>query len=518
MVISSSSTFSSTLVTAGDSDFKADGISLARLREGCGKRTASSVAPINVEKIVKEKTLAAVKSLADLHRRELGFHSRESYRESSRKGELLAATEGGEVLGFVRFHHRRDSRTTIYEVAVDPQRRHEGIGRALVNALIEDCRRMGSRSIRLSCPVELPANRFYESFGFARMPRSRKGKDRPLHDWEYIVLPIRPITFVAALTASTNDLKLMVDMWESQGPRQKPFERCIITPLFIDPGAFQSVRHMHDRWEVEVVFDSGGFFVQQGKIGYHELFSRLLAFYTKNDWAEGYVLPDFPPTSRQSDSQATERVYVTAAEGVRFFKRLASHLQPLAIAGLQGRTSGHLRHCYDAFQGSGIKRLAFGSFDTTGVNAEINILTDAGKRRLEFLRDLIRHEYVGNRLATMPDLHFFGISSPMAMSSFDGYLATSYDSSGWLRTAGFGNVYLPFQSRRNVSHGSTALRLGSGLSAAEFYAGCEKTGHGCPFCHDFNRLKKDRFARMWHNALVLTEMTESVNKNNAERR
>jgi ribosomal protein S18 acetylase RimI-like enzyme len=499
-------------VTAGDSYFEARGVSLAKPREARGITTAGSLAPINIEKTVDEKTLAAVKALADQHRQQMGFHSRESYLESNRNGELFAAIQGGKVLGFVRFHHRRDARTTVYEIAADPQHQHQGVGRALVNALIDDCRRMGSRNIRLSCPVELPANRFYESFGFARMPRSRKGKDRPLHEWEYIVLPVRPITFVAALTASTNDLKLMVEMWESQGPQQKPFERCIITPLFIDPGAFQSVRHMHDRWEVEVVFDSGGFFVQQGKIGYHELFSRLLTFYTKNDWAEGYVLPDFPPTSRQRDDEATERVYVTAAEGVKFFKRLASHLQPLAIGALQGRTPEHLRHCYDAFQGSGIERLAFGSFDTTGVNAEINILTDGAIRRLEFLRNLIRHEYVGNRLATMPNLHFFGISSPMAMTSFGGFLATSYDSSGWLRTAGFGNVYLPFQSRRNVSHGSTALRLGNGLSAADFYAGCEKTGHWCPFCRDFDRLKKDRFARMWHNALVFTEMTEAVNR------
>ncbi|MCI0428139.1 MAG: GNAT family N-acetyltransferase [Nitrospiraceae bacterium] len=477
--------------------------------------TQDDAAPIVVAKVADKETLATVKALADQHRRELGFHSRESYTESAREGELLAATEARRVLGYIRFHHRRDLRTSLYEIAVDFRHRNRGIGWALVNALINDCRGTGSRSIRLLCPVELPANRFYEQFGFVRTPRSRKGKDRPLYEWKYAVLPARPITFVAALTASTNDLKLMVEMWEAEGPRQKPFERCIITPLFIDPGAYQSVRRMHDLWGVEVVFDSGGFFVQQGKIGYHELFTRLLAFYAKNDWAEGYVLPDFPPTSRQRDDEVTERVYVTAAEGVKFFKRLPPQLQPRAIGTLQGRTPTHLRHCYDAFQRNGIQRLAFGSFDTTGVNAEINILTDGAIGRLAFLRDLIKYEYVANRLATMPDLHFFGVSSPMTMASFGGFLATSYDSSGWLRTAGFGNVYLPFQSRRNISHGSTALRLGNGLSTADFYAGCEETGHSCPFCRNFARLKKDRFARMWHNALVFTEMTDAVNNREA---
>jgi len=39
------------------------------------------------------------------------------------------------------------------------------------------------------------------------------------------------------------------------------------------------VRHMRDAWGVSVWFDSGGFFVQQGKIRYEELFTRLLHFY-----------------------------------------------------------------------------------------------------------------------------------------------------------------------------------------------------------------------------------------------
>jgi hypothetical protein len=47
-------------------------------------------------------------------------------------------------------------------------------------------------------------------------------------------------------------------------------------------------------------FDSGAFFVQQGKVGYDELFPRLLAFYARNDWANAYVLLDYVPTSRNS--------------------------------------------------------------------------------------------------------------------------------------------------------------------------------------------------------------------------
>src|SRR5262249_3075699 len=97
------------------------------------------------------------------------------------------------------------------------------------------------------------------------------------------------------------------------------------------------------------------------------------------------------------------------------------------------------------------------------------------------------------------------------LARFPRFLATSFDSSGWMRTAGYGNVYLPFQSRRNVTHGASALSCGLGLAAAEFYASCAATGHSCPFCRDFDRIRKDRYARMWHNALVFREMTERLN-------
>jgi hypothetical protein len=35
---------------------------------------------------------------------------------------------------------------------------------------------------------------------------------------------------------------------------------------------------MREKWGVHIWFDSGGFFVQQGKIRYEDLFARLLAF------------------------------------------------------------------------------------------------------------------------------------------------------------------------------------------------------------------------------------------------
>ena len=454
-----------------------------------------------------------VKDIADQHRTELGFHPRQTYIDSLNKGELLIAKIDDRVVGFTRYHHRRDKRTTLYEIAVIPEARNKGIGDRLIKALIADCQRVSSRCLRLSCPVELSANHFYEAVGFIRSARrSRRGKSRPLYEWELPILPDRKLTFVASLTSTSTDLKHLIHLWENEGPDQKPFDKCIITPLFIARRSLDYVRYMHENWGIEVVFDSGGFFVQQGKISYDELFSQLLNVYLKNEWAQTYVLPDFVPTSRQTAEEVEERVYVTTSESIRFLKRLPLDLQNKSLAVLQGHKPEHLKYCFDVYRDSGLRSIGFGSFDTTGVNAEINLLTTQTEGRLIFVRDLILRDFLDNKIESMPNLHLFGVSSPNIISQFKGYLATSFDSSGWQRTAGFGNVYLPFMGRQNVSHKSTALMVSKGMSAQKFYAECERTGHFCPFCEDFSRLQEDRLVRMWHNAIVFSDMMKTINE------
>src|SRR4029453_1854023 len=55
-----------------------------------------------------------VKHIADQPRSELGFHARQAYVYSLNKGELLIAKMDGHIVGFVRYHHRRDGCTTLY--------------------------------------------------------------------------------------------------------------------------------------------------------------------------------------------------------------------------------------------------------------------------------------------------------------------------------------------------------------------------------------------------------------------
>jgi hypothetical protein len=182
-----------------------------------------------------------------------------------------------------------------------------------------------------------------------------------------------------------------------------------------------------------------------------------------------------------------------------------------AIGVLQGHAPQHLRHCLDVFLKEGVRHLGFGSFDTGGVRAEINLLTQDAVSRLETVRELVSQAFQDGLTDTPANLHLFGVGAPNVVERFPSYRATSFDSSGWMRTAGYGNVYLPFQGRRNVTHGASAIHSGAGLSASEFYALKESTQHTCPFCRDFSRLQRDRFARMWHNAIVFDEMTTQLN-------
>jgi queuine/archaeosine tRNA-ribosyltransferase len=273
-----------------------------------------------------------------------------------------------------------------------------------------------------------------------------------------------------------------------------------------------AIRHIHDEWGVRVIFDSGGFFVQQEKIDYSELYVELMDFYRCNDWAEVYVLPDYVPTSKLSAAEVWERVHVTAREGVRFFERLPAKQQAIALGVLQGHEPDQLEWCFNAYVEAGLTHIGFGSFDTKGSNEEINLVTEQARRRLRKVETLLRSTVSKDRSQPIPALHLFGVGAPPLISEFATYGATSFDSSGWQRTAGFGNVYLPFTSRRNVTHGGSSVSLGVGLDSVSFYRMAEQARHSCPFCTDFGKLQENRFFRMWHNAVVYQEMVSTLNQ------
>jgi len=91
----------------------------------------------------------------------------------------------------------------------------------------------------------------------------------------------------------------------------------------------------------------------------------------------------------------------------------------------------------------------------------------------------------------------------------------SFDSSCWLRTAGFGNVFMPFIKRRNISGGRLLERAGHRpITASEFHMLQQETGHTCFFCTSFDELKMRRFYQILHNLTVMMDTVDSLNCGN----
>lgn len=126
----------------------------------------------------------SIKKIADGNKTALGFLPRPKINEAIQQRRIFVLCTDQELAGFVIFRHRRtDTQTTLSDICVDETwRGHEG-GRLLVEALTEDCVKLRRSFIRLKCPVNLPANHFYEKVGFRRVG-IENGKHRPLNIWQ----------------------------------------------------------------------------------------------------------------------------------------------------------------------------------------------------------------------------------------------------------------------------------------------------------------------------------------------
>jgi len=126
--------------------------------------------------------LDAIKALVDSQKHELGFVSRAALARSIARREVLVAENSAGLIGFVEYHHRQDEQTTLYHIAVAPDHRRRGVGRALIDALCSEALALGKQAIQLKCPVGLPAHSFYAHLRFNPL-RKERGKNRPLIVW-----------------------------------------------------------------------------------------------------------------------------------------------------------------------------------------------------------------------------------------------------------------------------------------------------------------------------------------------
>lgn len=80
---------------------------------------------------------------------------------------IWCAQEGNEMIGFVALRFAADM-AEILNVAVCPARVRRGVGRALLNAAVDDLRSLGVQHVTLEAEEgNAPAERLYAAAGFA---------------------------------------------------------------------------------------------------------------------------------------------------------------------------------------------------------------------------------------------------------------------------------------------------------------------------------------------------------------
>ena len=124
--------------------------------------------------------VTAAKNIAKAFPQQLGFVNRTALRKSAKQKELEVIPN----IGFAHFHHRRDEQTTIYEIAVYPEKQRLGWGRLLFYRVLASAIEAGQSNLFLKCPTESISNGFYQKLGFM-CDRVDPGKKRPLNCWRY---------------------------------------------------------------------------------------------------------------------------------------------------------------------------------------------------------------------------------------------------------------------------------------------------------------------------------------------
>jgi ribosomal protein S18 acetylase RimI-like enzyme len=90
---------------------------------------------------------------------------------SDDRNVFLAAYEGSEAVGFLRGTalsqlRSRRKRFFLHELVVDEKFRRRGVGKALINSLLRDCRELGFEEVSVTVdPTNAPAVRLFLTTG-----------------------------------------------------------------------------------------------------------------------------------------------------------------------------------------------------------------------------------------------------------------------------------------------------------------------------------------------------------------
>lgn len=311
--------------------------------------------------------------------------------------------------------------------------------------------------------------------------------------------------FVLSATDNVGTIRNVMRLWDESGDQRNPFAQVLISPLFTAPGTFNLVRdELKGRRGSTIYFDSGGYYVQQGRIDYETLYYRLRKCYQEQTWADWYVLPDHVPTSRDTPEIVTSKVNDTITAARMFADEMSPSIRDKILPVVQGHTEQQIFECVDTYIQLGAPYIGFGSFGTSGATNQMNTVTDQALRMLKLLSALGQEKGF--------NLHLFGVSTPPILYVFDRLGIYSFDSMAWIKAAGYGNVFLPLVRGYMVTY-RVYRRTHTYQEHFEYLK--DLTGHTCPFCEDFSLLTCSKIHRVMHNLVCVMDTLDilSTGKN-----
>lgn len=142
---------------------------------------ASSV-PSSVVGSAVAADLAFIVMLQKAHAAALGFLPRQALTEKIRAGQVLLARIEGTRAAFLHHGSLRRPEVRVFQIAVRPEVRSKGVGRALVQCLLDRAAAAGAGGVSLRCLSFLDANGFWRAAGF-RLHATEPGAKGTLNVW-----------------------------------------------------------------------------------------------------------------------------------------------------------------------------------------------------------------------------------------------------------------------------------------------------------------------------------------------
>lgn len=313
------------------------------------------------------------------------------------------------------------------------------------------------------------------------------------------------LEFYAALTDGPSVFRrtlALIDKLPTRPP--KLFSRILSTPLLLNAEALKLLRTLREEQGTSILFDSGGYYVQIGRIGYYELYKALLDRYRAHPWADWYILPDNVPTTQDTPAIVELKVRETVSFSSMFYTEMPEALRERAVPVVHGHTPSQIEYCIEHYLRLGVRALGFGSFGTGGKGQEVNIASANSVANARAAVAIARS--FGMRV------HLFGLGAPSLVALLSGISAESFDSSSWIKAAGFGQVHLPFMRGYNVTYRSGISSVQKGITWRDFSELKQLSQHECYYCQDYETLTAAKMHRAVHNLVCITEAVDHVNE------